>query len=116
MFDFITHPVFLWIFFSLIGAGLILWIVTYIVASYLVYKKTLSRVSKDVWSRDIPSSLDEKSLNMYAIGRKWSEENIKYKKDVHIVSNGLNLYGEYYDFGKDTSDLVRRHLDRMNLR
>lgn len=106
MVDFITHPVFLWIFFSLIGAGLIFWIVSYIVASYLVYKKTLSRVSKDVWSREIPSSLNEQSLEMYAIGRKWSEENIEHKKDVHIVSNGLNLYGEYYDFGKKTCAVI----------
>ena len=96
--DIITHPIFLWIFFGLIVSGLIMWTLTYIIASYCVYKKTLSRVSKELWSRDIPSSLDEQSLKMYEIGRKWHEANVQYKTDVHIVSEGLNLYGEYYDF------------------
>ena len=31
----------------------------------------------------------------------WAAENEAHKKDVHIVNNGLNLYGEYYDFGYD---------------
>ena len=104
--DIITHPIFLWIFFGLIVSGLIMWTLTYIIASYCVYKKTLSRVSKELWSRDIPSSLDEQSLKMYEIGRKWHEANVQYKTDVHIVSEGLNLYGEYYDFGKKTCVII----------
>jgi esterase/lipase len=81
-------------------------ILTYIVASYQVYIKTLSRVSKDVWSRDIPSSLEPQSVKMYELGLKWSSDHIKYKKDVHIISEGLNLYGEYYDFGKKTCAII----------
>lgn len=106
MLDIIKHPIFIWIVSVLIASGIIMLILTYIIASYLVYIKTLSRVSKDSWSRDIPSSLEPQSLEMYDIGLKWSSEHINYKKDVHIVSEGLNLYGEYYDFGKKTCAII----------
>lgn len=106
MLDIITHPIFIWIVVILLASGLFMMILTYVIASYLVYTKTLSRVSKEVWSRDIPSSLEPQSVEMYNIGLKWSKDNIEYKKDVHIVSEGLNLYGEYYDFGKKTCVVI----------
>ena len=106
MLDIITHPIFIWVVSSLLASGLFMMILTYVIASYLVYTKTLSRVSKEVWSRDIPSSLEPQSVEMYNIGLKWSKDNIEYKKDVHIVSEGLNLYGEYYDFGKKTCVVI----------
>lgn len=106
MLDIITHPVFIWTVCILLFSGLFMMVLTYIVASYMVYTKTLSRVSKDVWSRDIPSSLEPQSVQMYEIGLKWSSDNISFKKDVHIVSEGLNLYGEYYDFGKKTCVII----------
>lgn len=106
MLDIITHPIFLWILFGLIISGLFMWALTYIIASYLVYTKTLSRVSKESWSRDIPSSIDEESIKMYSSGLKWAEDNKEYKIDVHMVNEGLNLYGEYYDFGKKTCAVI----------
>ena len=106
MLDIITHPIFLWILFGLIISGLFMWALTYIIASYQVYIKTLSRVSKESWSRDIPSSIDEESQKMYSIGLKWAEDNKQYKIDVHMVNEGLNLYGEYYDFGKKTCAVI----------
>lgn len=106
MLDIITHPIFIWVVSILLASGLFMMVLTYFVASYFVYTKTLSRVSKDVWSRDIPSSLEPQSVEMYNIGLKWSNDNIKFKKDVHIVSEGLNLYGEYYDFGKKTCVVI----------
>ena len=32
------------------------------------------------------------------IGMAWHKEHAAYKKDVHILRDGDNLYGEYYDF------------------
>ena len=93
------HPVFLWIVGGLAASGLFMWALTYVVASYFIYTKTLRRSSKEQWSRDIPSDLTEESSKMYQAGLAWGEENKAYKKDVHIVRDGLNLYGEYYDFG-----------------
>ena len=106
MLDIIMHPIFLWILFGLIISGLFMWALTYIIASYFVYIKTLSRVSKDSWSRDIPSSIDDESKKMYSIGLKWAEEHKAFKQDVHMINDGLNLYGEYYDLGKETCAVI----------
>ena len=104
--DIITHPVFLWIFFSLIGSGILLWIASYIVASYCVYNQTLRRRSKEQWSREMPSDLEPESLEMYKTGLAWSAEHASAMREVHIVNEGLNLYGEYYDFGSDKCVMI----------
>lgn len=102
----IINPIVIWIIVGIFAFSLFFWILSYIVASYLVYVKTLSRRSKDNWSRDIPQFIDDESLRMYDIGRKWSEKHLSSKKDVHIVNEGLNLYGEYYDFGKKACVMI----------
>lgn len=99
MIEIITHPVFLWVVGFLVGSGLLLWVISYFVASYCVYDQTLRRRSKDQWSREVPSSLEPDAVKMYEIGVAWAEEHKDAKKDVHIQRDGLNLYGEYYDFG-----------------
>ena len=38
-------------------------------------------------------------LDMFNKGMKWREENIKYKVDVEVSSDGCKLAGEYFDFG-----------------
>ncbi len=97
----ITHPVFLWIVGVLLAIGLAIYITSYFVASHLVYVRTLKRPSKEAWSRDVPSELEERAVKMYNEGVSWAEQNSKYKHDLHIVRDGVNLYGEYYDFGSD---------------
>ncbi len=104
--DVITHPAFLWTLFGIALSGFAFWVVSCVVASYLVYVKTLKRESRDKWSRDIPSELNEQSVEMYDVGCAWGNENAEYKKDVHIVRDGLNLYGEYYDFGHDRCVMI----------
>ena len=97
----ISHPAFIWTFVGLVVSGLALWIISYFVASYMVYVKTLKRNSKEQWSRELPSALDERSVKMYNDGLKWADENKDFKVDLHVVRDGFNLYGEYYDFGYD---------------
>lgn len=106
MLEVIKHPAFIWSVVGLVGSGLLLWILSYFVASYYVYTKTLSRDSKDKWTRDVPSELAPDSVKMYEIGVQWGKESAYAKKDVHIVNKGLNLYGEYYDFGSDTLAVI----------
>ncbi len=104
--EFLTHPAFLWTIFGLVVSGLLLWIISYFVASYLVYTITLSRGSKDRWGRDMPKEIDPEQIPMYEMGLKWAEENADKCKEIHIVNDGLNLYGEYYDFGSDKCVIV----------
>lgn len=64
--------------------------------SYLIYTKTLRKNSPEQWSREnnpeiLPVIKEE--------GAVWHKENEEYCKEVHIVNGGLDLYGEFYDFG-----------------
>ena len=106
MIDIITHPVFLWAVVILVVPGIFLWIASYFVASYIIYKETLRRTSKDKWGQDIPEDTPPDSRRMYEIGNQWAQENDAFKEEVHIVNNGLNLYGEYFDFGCERVAIV----------
>ena len=93
-------PIFVWwILGGLLASGILLWIISYFVAARLVYKKTLRRTSREQWSRELPSDVAPDSLEMYATGRAWADANRTHCTDVHIVRDGLNLYGEFYHFG-----------------
>lgn len=83
---------------ALIVLGLISWIVMYAIIARIVFIKVLKRESKDKWGRQVSSGEDD-YLEMYAQGAKWQEKHKDKKRDVHIVNDGLNLYGEYYDLG-----------------
>ncbi|MBE6674803.1 MAG: alpha/beta hydrolase [Ruminococcaceae bacterium] len=104
--DILTHPAFIWSVTGLIISLLILWIVSFFVASYFVYVCTLKRRKKDQWGRELPSEMEPTLIKMYNTGLAWGEENKAHKTDVHIVNKGLNLYGEYYDFGSERCAVI----------
>ena len=79
--------------------------ISVVVASYCVYTATLRRTKKEKWARN-PSSLEPKQIGMYDEGMAWHEKNKEYMHEVHIKNNGLNLYGEYYDFGCDRCVMI----------
>lgn len=95
-----------WILGALVGGVIIFTPIFYIVGSHQVCVKTMRRGGKNGWERGHAAFSDDESVTMYDVGMKWHEENIEYKHDVHIVNNGLNLYGEYYDFGYDKSVMI----------
>lgn len=88
-----------WILAALVLSGIPLWIVSYFVAARCVYKCTLRRSSRVQWSREVPSDLAPDSLEMYAVGQAWADAHRDACTDVHIVRDGLSLYGEFYNFG-----------------
>lgn len=94
----------LWILVALVVFAL-LHVVCSLIAAYCIYDATLKRKSKEQWGRDSEGENDLQN-KMFAIGREWHKENIEYKKDVHIVNDGLNLYGEFYYKGSKKAVLV----------
>ncbi len=94
-----------WIIVISVVSFIIFWFVNALVSAYCTYTITLKRGKKSKWGRAV-SSNDEPQLIMDDIGMKWHRENIDFKKDVHIINNGLNLYGEYYDFGFDRCAMI----------
>ena len=89
--------------FLLSGVGFYLFSVIY--ASYLVYVRTLTRQSKDDWGRRV-SEETPIMLEMDRIGMAWHEANLDKKQDVHIINGGMNLYGEFYDFGSKNAVMI----------
>lgn len=76
-----------------------------LVASYCVYRATLCRTKKEKWGR-LEEAIEPSQKEMYAEGLAWGAKNKEYMTPVHIQNNGLNLYGEYYDFGCDRCVMI----------
>lgn len=92
--------IFFWIVLAFILVSLLVHIGITLYASHRVYSAILVRHNAEQWGRAV--SCDEPlHLKMDEIGMQWHSEYLPNKKDVHVVSNGLNLYGEYYDLGSD---------------
>lgn len=104
--DIITHPAFIWSIVGIFVFFPMAWFFVKIVTSLFVFRNTLTRRSKKKWARRVPKKISTDSQKMYAAGIAWSKENAEYKKDVHIEHDGLNLYGEYYDFGYDRCVMI----------
>lgn len=62
------------------------------------FNTVLRRTDKTKWGRE-PKIIDKEQAKMYEIGYAWNDKYADFKTDVHIVNDGLNLYGEYFDFG-----------------
>ncbi len=75
------------------------------VAAYFVYYFTFNRGSGKRWSRDHDDSSPLKQ-SMYDRGRAWRAEHLDKMSEVSIVSEGLRMFGEYYDFGFDKCVVV----------
>lgn len=72
-----------------------------------VYENQLVRTSKDIWNGNQCSAPDnEEQVAMWKEGLEWASQVKNYKTDVHIVNDGFNLYGEYYNFGFDKSVII----------
>ena len=85
--------------------ALFFYLLSVVVASFCIYNATLTRKNKDKWGRQV-SIITDRTLRMDGIGMEWQREHDEYKKDVHIVRDGINLYGEYYDMGYDRAVIV----------
>lgn len=80
-------------------------IITYLIARVIYFKMFVR--NEGTWGRQCSDSKVKVHKEMYDIGLKWGEENKKFAKEVHIMSNdNLNLYAEYYDFGFDTTTII----------
>ena len=89
----------------LIIAGLIWGVIFMFLTAYILFVLHLKKRKPDTWERTFEGD-NEIQNQMYQNGKDWSEENASYCKEVHIINEGLNLYGEYYDFGYKKAVLI----------
>lgn len=62
-----------------------------------VYLDQLVKTSPDKWGRVCSCPENEEQQAMFDMGCEWAKSVADKRKDVHIVHDGLNLYGEYYN-------------------
>lgn len=107
LFSVAAVPTTVWVILGiLLGSGILMWPLTLIIASKCVYDATLRRTSPEKWGR-VPSAPDDPdSMKMDAMGQEWASARRDAMREVHIVRDGVNLYGEYYDFGYDRAVMI----------
>ena len=96
------------------GFRLILWITLVSTALFfltapfvalILFVIHLKRTKKEKWSRTC-SNDEQAQRDMYDIGMLWYDANLSRKIELHMVNEGLNLFGEYYDFGYDRAVII----------
>jgi pimeloyl-ACP methyl ester carboxylesterase len=92
------------IFFAV--PGVLFWIASYFIISYVIYRITLVRTEPDKWSRECSITDDEEQITMYGKAKEWAALYADKKTDVDITNEGLHLFGEYIDFGADKAVVI----------
>ena len=100
-------PAFVWIILACLAvSGILMWPVTLLVASKCVYNSVLRRTNPDKWGRSPSFPEDPDSMRMDSLGMAWAEAHRDAMKEVHVTRDGVNLYGEYYDFGHKRAVMI----------
>ncbi len=89
---------------GLLISGLGFYVFVIIYASHKIFFSILVRETKDTWSRNPVLAYPQDEMD--AAGQAWMKEHIQFKKDVHIIREGANLYGEFYDLGYDRAVMI----------
>lgn len=88
------------------GVNLILLYPLLKLTAYIVYLSTMVRKNEKYWDREWYHP-DEESCRMHEQGVAWAKEHADCMTEVKTVSeDGLDLYGEYYDFGHDRAVIL----------
>lgn len=85
--------------------GTVLFLISFPIVALILFIIHLKRTKKEKWSRTC-SNDEQAQRDMYDIGMLWYNENVSRKTELHIVNEGLNLFGEYYDFGYDRAVII----------
>ena len=92
------------LFLAVLGLATML-IYTYPI-SKRVYFDQLVRTEPEEWGRVCSFPDNEEQVRMWESGIAWADTVRDKAREVHIESEGFNLYGEYFDFGSDRCVLI----------
>jgi len=77
-----------------------------IIGAVLMFRLTMYRNPHKPRTRDCTEKNNPAKQRMFDQGLAWSKHHSDLTQPVHIVSDGLNLYGEYVDFGNDKCAII----------
>ena len=71
-----------------------------------VYSEQLVRTSPEKWGRICSFPNDAEQVQMWNDGVAWMEENKDRITELQIENDGLQLFGQYFDFGKERCVII----------
>ena len=80
--------------------------VLFLITSILIFYHTMCRNPKKKRARECTNTKDEQQMRMFDEGIIWAEQFKDKTEELHIVNEGLNLYGEYINFGFDKCAVI----------
>ena len=78
------------------GVGAVIMLKKTVPIAKYVYHDQLVKTDPEKWGRVCSCPENEEQLAMWEQGLVWGEQHKEQKTDLHIVHDGLNLYGEFY--------------------
>ena len=96
----------MWIVYLCLGVLAFSWVLSWFIGAYSSFRMLLYRKSKEKWARGVPARDKGVELAMYEAGCAWAKEHADRKRDVHIQRDGLDFYGEFFDFGGDQCVMI----------
>jgi len=81
-------------------------IVMLFVIPIVIFRHTMYRSPKSKRTRECTNTKDEQQMRMFEKGMTWAEQFKDKTEELHIVNDGLNLYGEYINFGFDKCAVI----------
>jgi len=88
------------------AAGLIFMVIYTSNIAKRVYEDQLVRTSPEKWGRTCSFPDDAEQVQMWNDGMAWMEENRHRITQLQIENDGLQLFGEYFDFGQDRCVII----------
>ncbi len=88
-----------WILLAAVGIFLFFGLFPTWIMSGVLYTVLLVRRTPDKWGRECSIPDDEEYVGMYREGLAWGEKYDSFRRPVSVMSDGLRLAGEYFDFG-----------------
>ena len=94
-----------WILLA-VGLFLFLFLLPTLVMSGVLYTVLLVRRTPEKWGRECSIPEDREYFGMFEEGLAWDREYGDRKSAVTVMSDGLRLQGEYFDFGNDRAVII----------
>ena len=91
---------------ALLLGGLIFMLIYTYPISKRVYEDQLVRTSPEKWGRTCSFPDDAEQVQMWNDGIAWMERNKDRMTELQIEHDGLNLFGQYFDFGKERCIII----------
>ncbi|MCL2720021.1 MAG: alpha/beta hydrolase [Treponema sp.] len=97
-----------WVITAIAAAsfGAVSGIIMFFLIPIIIFCNTMYRNPKKKRTRECTNTKDEQQMYMFSEGINWALQFKDKTEELHIINDGLNLYGEYINFGFDKCAVI----------